>query len=167
MKKENLILIGKLVNTHGIRGEVKIMSSSDFKEERFKKGNTLFIGDLEVTVKSYRPHKNFDLVVFEEFNNINQVEQYKGTEIYVSKDTLSELDEDEFYYHELEGLEVYLDDEFIGKVYEMRDTPGNDLLVIKKNGKNIYIPFVEDFIKEIDLEKGIIKIEVIEGLLWE
>ncbi len=159
------ILIGKLVNTHGIRGEVKILSKSDFKEERFKKGSKLFLGGIEVTVKSHRSHKNFDLVVFDEFNNINQVEQYKGTEVYVDKALLSELDEDEFYFHELEGLEVFDGDDLIGTVLEVRDMPSSPLLVVKRNDKNVYIPFVEEFIGDISLEKGTIQIKVIEGLL--
>ncbi len=159
------ILIGKLVNTHGIRGEVKILSESDFKEERFKKGNKLFIGDLEVTVKSHRTHKNFDLVQFEEFYNINQVEQYKGVEVFVDKKMLSELEDDEFYFHELEGLKAYDGEELVGTVTEVRDTPSAPLLVIKKKGKNVYIPFVEAFIGEVDIEAGTIQIHTIEGLL--
>jgi 16S rRNA processing protein RimM len=159
------ILIGKLVNTHGLRGEVKIMSESDFKDERFKKGSKLFLGELEVTVKSHRTHKNFDLVVFEEFNNINLVEKYKGTEIFVDKSLLSELEEDEFYYHELEGLEAFDGDELIGTIVEVRDMPSSTMLIVKMKTKRVYIPFVDEFIGEVDLEAGTIQINVIEGLL--
>jgi len=159
------VVFGKLVNTHGLRGEVKIISDSDFKDERFKKGSKIFIGDLEVTIKSHRVHKNFDLVVFEEFNNINDVEKYKGTDLFIDKKDLKELVEDEFYYHQLEGMEVFNGTELVGVVIEVRDMPSKELLVIKGKEKSIYVPFVDEFIKEVDIDGNKIIIEAIEGLL--
>lgn len=161
------IVFGKLVNTHGLRGEVKILSNSDFKDERFKKGNKFFIGDEEVTVKSHRVHKNFDMVVFEEYNNINHVEKFKGMEVYIDKSTLSELEEDEFYYHDLEGMEAFNNDDgtLIGKVVEVREMPSSTMLVVKTNNKRVMIPFVDQFIGEVDMDNGRIYIKVIEGLL--
>lgn len=161
------IVFGKLVNTHGLRGEVKIISNSDFKDERFKKGNKFFVGDEIVTVKSHRVHKNFDMIVFEEYNNINQVEKFKGMEISIDKSTLSDLDDDEFYYHDLEGMEVRNNEDgaIIGSVVEVREMPSSTMLVIKTNEKRILIPFVEQFIAEVDTDQSKIYINVIEGLL--
>lgn len=156
---------GKLVNTHGLRGEVKIISQSDFKEDRFKKGSKFFIGDIEVTVKSHRVHKNFDMVMFEEFNDINQVEKYKGSSLFIDKELLSDLEDDEFYYHQLEGMEVYNGTEFVGEVIEVRDMPSTEMLVVKTESKQVYIPFVDEFIKDVNIEEGKIIIEAIEGLL--
>ena len=160
------IVFGKLVNTHGLRGEVKIVSTSDFKDERFKEGNQFYVGETLLTVKSHRVHKNFDMVVFEEFDNINQVEKFKGMEVSIDKSNLSELEEDEFYYHELEGMEVFNNEDgsLIGKVIEVRDLPGSTILVVK-GSKRVLIPFVEEFIAEVNLEEGKININVIEGLL--
>lgn len=162
MKK---IQVGRLVNTHGLRGEVKVLSQSDFKEERFKKGSTLFIGDILVTVKSHRVHKNFDLLTFEEFNHINQVEKYKGTPLFVDAETIGDLKEDEFYYHELEGMQVSDGSSVIGSVLEVRENPGNDLLVVKTPNKTILIPFVSEIVKDVNKEENTIIVHVIEGLL--
>lgn len=159
------IVFGKLVNTHGLKGEVKIISDSDFKEERFKVGNTFYVGDLLLTIKTHRVHKNFDLVTFVGYTDINQVEKYKGMDVSIDADKIDKLEEDEFYYHELEGLSAYNEDELIGKVIEVRETPGNTLLVVKTDKKNIYIPYVDQFIKEVNLEEGKIYITPIEGLL--
>ncbi|XMB86960.1 ribosome maturation factor RimM [Mycoplasmatota bacterium WC44] len=160
------IKFGTLVNTHGLRGEVKIKSNSDFKDERFKKGNKIFIGkDVEVTIKSYRVHKGLDLVTFEEFNNINDVEKYKGKDVLILKDTLRDLDDDEFYFHELEGLDVYEGSTLLGICKEIKEMPSNQLLVLKMQSKEVLIPFVSEFIEEIDLENKKIYINTIEGML--
>ncbi len=159
------LIFGKLVNTHGLKGEVKIISDSDFKSERFKVGNQFYVGELLVTVNSYRVHKNFDLLTFEGYSHINEVEKFKGQDVSVDKSVLTDLETDEFYFHELEGMEVFHDLMLVGKVSEVRDTPGNTLLVIKKDGKNIYIPYVDEFIKEVDSENKKIYITPIEGLL--
>ena len=83
------ICIGKIINTHGIKGEVKIESYSDFDEERYTKGKQVYIcvdeKYLPVTVASYRKHKGFPLVSFVDLQNINFVEQYKGCEIYIDE----------------------------------------------------------------------------------
>ena len=159
------LVFGKLVNTHGLKGEVKIISDSDFKSERFKVGNQFYVGKLLVTVNSYRVHKNFDLLTFKGFTDINEVEKFKGMDVSVDKSELSGLEEDEFYFHELEGMEVFHDAVLVGTVTEVRDTPGNTLLVVKGKNKNILIPYVDAFIKEVDSANKKIYITPIEGLL--
>jgi len=161
------IIFGKLVNTHGLKGEVKIISDSDFKKERFKVGNQFYVGKLLVTVNSYRVHKNFDLITLKGFDNINDVEKFKGMDVSVEKSVLSDLEADEFYFHELEGMEVFHDAALVGTVVEVRDTPGNTLLIIKSGKKRILIPYVDQFVKEVDSENKKIYITPIEGLLWE
>lgn len=158
------IQVGRLVNTHGLRGEVKVLSESHFKDERFKKGNKIFINDLEVTIKSYRRHKNFDLLVFEEFSNINDVEKFKGSKLYVNQDEVGELEDDEFYYFSLEGLKVIVAGEEIGKVVEVRENPGNDLLVIKTKNKRVLVPFVKEIVLGVDLDNKEIEVADLEGL---
>src|SRR5690554_2047517 len=118
--------VGKIVNTHGIRGEVRIISLTDFPEKRYKKGTKLFVflkdekNPIEVTVSSWRKHKNFDLLVFEGFHSVNDVEKFKGGLLKVSKDQLDELNEDEFYFHEIIGCTVKdLDETEIGMIKEI------------------------------------------------
>lgn len=98
--------VGKIVNTQGLRGEVRVISTTDFAEERYKKGTELAIfkdGEFLtfVTVASHRRHKNFDLLTFEGMNRIEDVEKYKECLLKVAEEQLTELEDDEFYYHEL------------------------------------------------------------------
>ncbi|XMB67389.1 ribosome maturation factor RimM [Mycoplasmatota bacterium zrk1] len=160
------IKFGKLVNTHGLRGEVKINSKSDFKSERFKKGNKLYIDkSIEVTVKSHRTHKNLDLVMFEEYSNINDVEKYKGLDVFVKKDNIKKLDEDEYYFFELEGLDVFENNQYLGKVKEIRENPANPILILSTESKDVMIPFVSEFIIKVDIDNSRIDISTIEGML--
>ncbi|WP_409292226.1 ribosome maturation factor RimM [Peribacillus sp. SCS-37] len=165
--------VGKIVNTHGIRGEVRVISRTDFAEERYKTGNKLyFFSDkntepLELTVKSHRVHKNFDLLTFEEFHNVNQAEPLKGGILKVPEDQLHELAEGEYYYHQIIGCTVTtMEGEEIGTIREVLSPGANDVWVVKgKRGKEILIPYIDEIVKEIDIEEKLIKILPMEGLL--
>jgi 16S rRNA processing protein RimM len=167
--------VGRIVNTHGIRGELRILSSTDFEDVRFTPGSKLaafkkyYKKPTWVTVESVRRHKNFILLTFEGYNNMNLVEPFKEGLLKVSKDQLEEdeLAENEFYYFEIIGCEVFSEDgENIGTVTEILETGANDVWEVKTaNGKKHYIPYIEDIVKEIDVEEKKITIHVMEGLL--
>lgn len=157
------IYIGKIVNTHGIKGEVRILSYSNYKKEIFKINNHLYIGKNkeELTIKTYRVHKNLDMVTFDSINDINEVLKYKGENVYIKKE---EIKIDGYFDEELIGLEVYTD-KLIGKVKEIRKGY-QDLFVIEGN-KEYLVPKIEPFIKKIDIENKKIYINNIEGLIDE
>ncbi|MFC3882597.1 ribosome maturation factor RimM [Bacillus songklensis] len=165
--------VGKIVNTHGVRGEVRVISKTDFVEERYTPGNKLYIfkekheEPVEVIVASHRQHKSFDLLTFEGYNNINQVEQFKDGIIKIPESQLEELEEGEFYYHEIIGCRVVTEaGEEIGKIKEILSTGANDVWVVqRKGGKDLLLPYIEDVVKEIDIEDKLVKIHVMEGLL--
>lgn len=165
--------VGKIVNTHGIKGEVRVISISDFTEKRYQIGNQLFMfmpdssAPIELTVKAHRKHKNFDLLQFEGYDNVNQVEALKGSVLKVPESNLSELDENEFYFHEIIGCLVYTTNgEEIGKVIEILTPGANDVWVVKpKSGKEILIPYIEQIVKKVDVKEQVILIEPMEGLL--
>lgn len=164
--------VGKIVNTHGIRGEVRVISITDFPEKRFQKGAKLMLfkeGEepIVLEVKSWRKHKNFDLLSFEGYESINDVERFKGGILKVSEDQLDSLGENEYYYHEIIGSTVFLPDgEAIGTVKEILSPGANDVWVVQgEKGKQYYIPYIEDVVKEIDVEEKRIVIEPLEGLL--
>jgi len=165
------LIVGKIVNTHALQGEVKIMSSSDFKEDRFKKGNSLYIdfnGDqIEVKIASHRIHKGADLIKFSGLNSINDVEKYKGCDILVDYEDLGELEENEFYYYEIIGCQVdTVDGETIGTVKEIIETGANDVWVIERKGsKDALIPYIEEVVKSVDVENKLITVQLLEGLL--
>jgi 16S rRNA processing protein RimM len=165
--------VGKIVNTHGIKGEVRVISKTDFAEERYKKGNKLFIfmneneDPIEVTVKAHRVHKSFDLLTFDEYDNINQVEKFKGALIKIPENQLSKLDEGEYYFHEIIGCKVITENgEEIGIVKEILTPGANDVWVVKrKKGQDVLIPYIEEVVKNVDVEEKIITIHLMEGLL--
>src|SRR5690606_28964548 len=99
------VLLGKVVSTHGIKGEIKIKSDTSFKQERYKKGNTLYFKKDNVyipfKVDGFREHKNLDLVRFNGNNNINQVLEYVGLEVYVNYEDMDSLEGNDYYYEDL------------------------------------------------------------------
>lgn len=168
---EKWLNVGKIVNTHGIRGEVRVISRTDFPEERYKIGNTLFV-DMEskqvpVTIESHRKHKQFDLLTFEGFGNINDVEPFKGHLLKVPKEQQVSLEEGEFFYHDIIGCAVFtVEGEELGKVKEILSPGANDVWVVKRKGfgSDILIPYIPSVVKTVDLEAKKISIEPLEGL---
>ncbi|MFV8314268.1 ribosome maturation factor RimM [Aerococcus urinaeequi] len=175
MAEEQYYLVGKIVNTQALRGEVRVMATTDFPEERFKIGATLAIFNGNklvetVEVDGHRLHKNFNLLHFKGKDNINDVEKFKGFDLKVAgtEREADELDENEFYYDDIIGLEVYTTDEiYLGKVREITSLPSNDVWAIQRpnKGKDILIPYIEDIVLEIDLAGNRVVIEPMDGLI--
>jgi 16S rRNA processing protein RimM len=164
--------VGRIVNTQGLRGEVRVISQTDFPNERYKVGSQLTLFQEQkkpviLKVKSYRKHKNFDVLSFEGHSSINKVEKYRNGILKVSVDDLQTLSENEFYYHEIIGLEVLaVDGEKIGKVKEVLSPGANDIWVVQREGKkDALIPYIEPVVKKIDLANGVVTIEWMEGLI--
>lgn len=164
--------VGKIVNTQGLRGEVRVISTTDFAEERYKKRTELAIfkdGEFLtfVTVASHRRHKNFDLLTFEGMNRIEDVEKYKECLLKVAEEQLTELEDDEFYYHEIIGLEIVTDEgEVLGEVTEILSPGSNDVWVVKQKGKKeLLIPFIELVVYKVDKEEKKAYIHLLEGLI--
>lgn len=149
---KEFIYVGKIVNTHGIKGEVRILSNFEKKELILKKEMTLYIGEQkkEMILESYRRHKEFDMVTFLGISSINEVLEYKGQKVYVKRSDLA-LSKEDYLYEDLIGFKVFDEDLEIGIVKDIWDSNGNVLLDIKKE-KNYYIPLKSNYIKKIDLE---------------
>lgn len=167
----NYLDVGKIVNTHGIRGEVRVQSLTDHPEERYSKGSELVInlGNGEytaVTVKSHRVHKSFDLLTFEEFTNINDVEPFKTKMLQVDETLLPELDVGEYYTSQIVGADVYdEDDNLIGELKEILFLPANDVWVVQRLNKNdLLLPHIESVILDVNTEDQKITVRVLEGL---
>ncbi|WP_282941770.1 ribosome maturation factor RimM [Paenibacillus sp. RC67] len=170
---EKLYTVGKIVNTHGIRGELKIVPETDFPDERFAKGSTLVFFDPQkettfpVTVESAREHKKMFMIKFKGFENINDVEKYKGWLLKVEEKYLSELSDDEFYYHEIIGCVVFTDEgEKLGIISEILSPGANDVWVVdRESGKPVLIPYIDDVVLEVDVKEKRVKVSLMEGLL--
>lgn len=163
--------VGKIVNTHGIKGEVKVQRMTDF-DDRFDIGNKLILQKengqaLELEIDGHRIHKGFDLIHFKDFNNINDVEHFKGHDLKIREDQLTELDENEFYYHEIIGCAVYLTNgEKLGVIKGILAPGANDVWVVQQEkGKDVLVPYIEDVVKEVDVAAQTVIIEPMEGLL--
>ena len=159
----NLIKIGVVSNTHGLKGEIRILSDFKFKENVFKKENKLYIMNNELIINSYRKHKDYDMVTFNDLNTIEDVLIYKGEDVYIDRDT---LEYDGYLDCDLIGLDVYNEDKLMGKVVDILKTNAHDILVIQ-NGKRHMVPNIDEFVKDINLDKGFMHINYIEGLANE
>lgn len=163
------VLIGKILNTFGIKGELKVASYTDFNDERFKKNTNVYIGDehIQFTIKNYREHKGFLLVTFLDNEDINLVEKYKNQLIYKSSDDIKPLKKGEYYFSDLKDLDVYIEDELIGKVLKVEEgIKHNNLRIIKNDDNKEYlVPFIPVFIKNVDLDNKRIDVIKMEGLL--
>lgn len=158
----NYVCIGKLVNTHGIKGEVRIISDFEYKSKVFIPGFKLYIGSSKecVSIKTYRQHKSFDMCLFNEYNYINDVLKFKGSKVYINKEDLK-LDSSEILDIDLIDMEVFYLDNLIGIVKDVINNNGYKLFLI--NDK--YIPYNKEFIVNIDKEKRVIILKNLEGLI--
>ncbi len=161
------INIGKIVNTHGIKGEVRILSDFKYKNKIFKQGKSIYIGkekNKEI-INTYRHHKIFDMITIKEIDNINDVLKYKGKNIYTTKEELN-LKENEYLEEDLIGLDVLINGKKVGIVKDyIKDK--QDKIVVNKNEKEYLVPFVYDIIETINLKQHSISIKEIKGLLDE
>ncbi|WP_339321348.1 ribosome maturation factor RimM [Paenibacillus sp. FSL W8-0194] len=170
---QTMLNVGKIVNTHGIKGEIKVLSHTDFPEVRFAKGSELLIvppdgkAPLPVTVESSRFHKNMYIVKLEEYDNINDVEKFKGSMLKVNGEDLVELPEDEFYFHEIIGCHVMTDEgQELGVITEILTPGANDVWVVKpKEGKSILIPYIDDVVLDVNVKDRKVVVHLMEGLL--
>lgn len=156
------VCIGKLVNTHGIKGEVKLLSNFEYKDKAFVVGMNFYIGEdkEKVTVNSYRHHKVFDMVTFKEYNYINDVLKFKGKLVYVLKPDLA-LDNNSILDRDYIGMNAYYEGVLIGKVNDIIDNNGYKLMLIGTK----YVPFNKEFISSVSVTKKELILKNVEGLL--
>lgn len=160
--------IGKIVNTFGIKGELKLESYTDFADERFKKDSIVYVGDDKIAfvMKNHKMHKGFLLIQFKDYEDINLVEKYKNMYVYKSNDDIKPL-ENGYYFSDLKDLDVYVEDEMIGKVIRVEEGISSNYLRVSVNDQEKLIPFLPAFIEKVELENKKIFVKRIEGLLWK
>jgi 16S rRNA processing protein RimM len=154
------IYVGKIVNTHGIKGELRIRSNFEFKDRVFKVNNKLIINDKEYNIRSYRKHKTFDMVCLDEYNNINDVLFLVGNKVYFDKEKL-ELNNNEEIDKDLVEYKLIINN-VDGKVVEVMDTGNNKVLRVMAD-REYLVPYNEKFVI-IDRNKKEISINLIDGM---
>ncbi len=169
MENKDFISIGKITNFFGIKGEAKVGYSNESQLKNAKKVYLLDdISKKELTIQNLRFHKNFAIVKFSEIDNINDLIQFKGQRIFISKkQALKQLDNNEYLIQDLIGCSVLNEKgEKLGSVVDISTNSSQDLLNIKNLiGQVFLVPFVEEFFPLVDIENKKIIIKPIEGLL--
>ncbi|MFC5649035.1 ribosome maturation factor RimM [Paenibacillus solisilvae] len=171
--EEQWLSVGKVVNTHGIRGDLKVISQTDFIEERFAVGSELILlspdhsQQLKVTVQSSRLHKELIIVKLKGYDNINDVEKYKGWSLKVTKDNLVELEEGEYYHHQIIGCRVVTEEgEELGVISEILVPGANDVWVVDQpKGKQVLIPVIDEVLLNVDVANKLVTVRLMEGLI--
>lgn len=153
------ISIGKYVNTHGIKGEIRILSDFSRKDLIFIPTKKIYIGDKrdEYTINTYRKHKNYDMVTLKGIDNINDIEMLKGSIVYIDKDDLNE----EFLIEDLIDYVAVIENEEFG-IKEILNGKNNPIIVLNNNSM---IPYVDEFIIKIDSNEKKIYIKYMKGLI--
>ena len=157
------IYIGKVVNTHGIKGEIRILSDFPYKDKVFIIDNKIIIGDNEYIIKSYRVHKGYDMVTLDGYNDINDVLFLLKKDVYVSKDSLN-LSDDEILDEELMEYGVISEDGRKGTIKEIFKASSSNKIIRVMFDKEVLIPFNSPLIKKIDKKNKVIVVELIEGM---
>ena len=162
---DDFIYVGKIVNTHGLKGEVRILSDFEFKNKVFVPGMTIYLGRKKEkeTIVTYRHHKVFEMITMDGYTDINEVLRFKGLYVYILKEDLK-LDDGEYLDTDLINLNVLVNGDNKGIITNVRDSGHNKFLVITNNSKETFIPYNKEFIKEINLKDNYIVIEPIKGM---
>lgn len=150
----NYTLIGKIVSTHGIKGEIRIISNFEYKEYVFQKGIVIYIGDekQKELINSYRHHKNYEMITLVGYDNINEVLKFMKKNVYVVKEDIDSL-KNKILIDDLIGLDAYVNDKKIGIVNDIYKTGINyQVFEIIENSNKKLVPYHNDFIEKIDLE---------------
>ena len=158
-----LVHVGKVVTTHGIKGELRILSDFPYKDKVFVVGNNIIIDNKTYTIQSYRVHKNFDMVTLNDYHNINDVLFLLKKDVYVDYDSLN-LDDNEYLDEELMEYKVITEDGSVGKVLEIfMASPTNKIIRVLLD-KEYLIPMNSPMIIDINKDKREIYIRLMKGI---
>ncbi|HJA71468.1 MAG TPA: ribosome maturation factor RimM [Candidatus Lachnoclostridium stercoravium] len=167
---ENLLRVGVISSTHGVRGEVKVFPTTDEKE-RFKKLKTVLLDtgkeQISLEIEGVKFFKNMVILKFKGYDNINDVERYRGKDLLITREQAVPLKENENFVADLIGLTVKTDEgDILGNVKDVLFTGANDVYVVEReNGKDILLPAIRQCILDVDLEEQVMTVHLLDGLL--
>lgn len=167
---DDLLQVGVITQTHGIRGEVKVFPTTD-DVNRFKKlkETILDTGKEKITleVEGVKFFKQFVILKFKGFDNINDIEKYKGKSLYVTRQNAVKLKKNEYFIADLIDIAVYNeDDTLLGTLTDVLETGANDVYQIKTtDGKEILIPAIKECILSVDIEGRKMVVHLLDGLI--
>lgn len=167
---EDMFRVGVISSTHGVRGEVKVFPTTD-DPQRFRrlKEVTLDTGRerLSLKIQNVKFFKNMVILKFEGYDNINDIERYRGKELWIRRDQAVDLKKDEYFIADLVGMTVTEEDgRVLGTLTDVIQTGANDVYVVKmENGKEILLPAIRQCILHVDVEAGQMQVHLLPGLL--
>ena len=168
---DDLLRVGVISNTHGVRGEVKVFPTTD-DPNRYKKLKKVILQtrkeQLELEIQSVKFFKKFVIVKFKGIDNINDIEQYKGMELYVTRENAVKLAPNENFICDLVGCKIIEDKEHkvIGVLEDVLITGANDVYIVKTNeGKEVLLPVIKDCVLDVDIENKEVLVHLLPGLL--
>ncbi len=159
------IKIGKIINTHGYKGELKVLPLTD-DADRFFALDHVFIADNEYHVIKARMHQGYVLLLLQGREDMDSAKELQGSYLELPVEELKKLPEGHYYHFQIVGLRVYEDDRLLGEVSDILQTGSNDVYVVKvPKGKEIYLPALKEVVRNIDVEAGKIEVKLPPGLL--
>ena len=170
MNMEDLLQVGIISSTHGIRGEVKVYPTTD-DVNRFKKLKKVILDTgkekMELEIEGVKFFKQFAILKFKGIDNINDIEKYKGKSLLVTRNDAVKLKKDEYFIADIIGIAVFTEDgQEFGVLVDVLETGANDVYVIEtKDKKEVLVPAIKECVLEVDVEGRRMKIHLMEGLL--
>lgn len=167
---EDLLKVGVITTTHGVRGEVKVFPTTD-NAERFLDLEYILLDTgkelRKLEIQNVKFFKNLAILKFKGIDNINDIEMYKGRDLWIPREEGQELGEDEYYIADLLGLSVILEDGTqFGTLKDVMETGANDVYVVSTDeGKEVLLPAIKECILKVDLEQNQMTIHLMKGLL--
>ena len=167
---EQLLQVGVISSTHGVRGEVKVFPTTD-DVKRFKKLKKVILDtgkeQLPLEIEGVKFFKQFVILKFRGIDNINDIEKYKGKSLLVDREHAVKLKKDEYFIADMIGMDVFTEDgELFGALQDVMETGANDVYIIEmSDGKEVLVPAIKQCILDVDIENRKMVIHLLEGLV--
>ena len=167
---ETKLQVGVISSTHGVRGEVKVFPTTD-DVKRFKRLKEVILDtgkeELTLEIEGVKFFKQFVILKFKGYDNINDIEKYKGKSLFVTRANAVRLRRDEYFIADLQGLTVVdEEDKVLGTLRDVMETGANDVYIIDMtDGREVLVPAIKECILHVDVEAGKMQIHLMDGLL--
>ena len=167
---ETKLQVGVISSTHGVRGEVKVFPTTD-DVKRFKRLKEVILDtgkeELTLEIEGVKFFKQFVILKFKGYDNINDIEKYKGKSLLVTRANAVRLRRDEYFIADLQGLTVVdEEDKVLGPLRDVMETGANDVYIIDMaDGREVLVPAIKECILHVDVEAGKMQIHLMDGLL--